>query len=253
MVEILNGNQKAMKEKFVNDMGYWSEEWQSLLVTDQRFFEACMNFLAVPWKKTALEPKVKELIYIAVDSAPTHLYRPGIKTHIVNALKHGATKEEIMEVLALSSVLGVHSVTTSVPILIDELKKVGIEVDDSEMTERQKELKERYIQQRGYWTELWNDVLLLNEDFFEGFLEISDVPWQHGVLDPKVKEFIYIAIDVSTTHLYEPGIRVHFRNALKYGATKEEIMEVLDLSSNIGVQTCLESVPLLVEALKNHK
>ena len=37
---------------------------------------------------------------------------------------------------------------------------------------------------------------------------------------------IYIAIDASTTHMYEPGLKVHIRNALKYGATKAEIMEV---------------------------
>ena len=45
-------------------------------------------------------------------------------------------------------------------------------------------------------------------------------------------------IDAATTHLYEPGLRQHIRNALRYGATKEEIMEVLELVSVLGIHAC---------------
>lgn len=45
-----------------------------------------------------------------------------------NALKYGATKEEIMEVLELTSVLGIHTLTLGVPILVEELKAAGKEV-----------------------------------------------------------------------------------------------------------------------------
>ena len=57
-------------------------------------------------------------------------------------------------------------------------------------------------------------------------MEFSSVPWTTGGLDPKVRELIYIAIDSATTHMYEPGLRVHIQNAFKYGATVQEIMEV---------------------------
>lgn len=36
-------------------------------------------------------------------------------------------------------------------------------------------------------------------------MKFSSVPWKHGTLPPKVKEFIYIAIDAATTHLYDPA------------------------------------------------
>jgi alkylhydroperoxidase/carboxymuconolactone decarboxylase family protein YurZ len=75
------------------------------------------------------------------------------------------------------------------------------------------------------------------------------VPWTHGVLEPKVKEMIYIAFDVAATHLYEPGLRAHIRNALGLGATKEEIMEVIELVSVIGIHACAVGVPILVEEL----
>ena len=85
---------------------------------------------------------------------------------------------------------------------------------------------------------------------FQAFLAFSTVPWKKGFIAPKVKEFIYIAIDVATTHLYEPGLRIHIRNAFKYGATKEEIMEVFELLSILGMHTISMGVPVLVDELR---
>lgn len=121
---------------------------------------------------------------------------------------------------------------------------------EKQLTKRKQELKERFIKERGYWAEIWDDFLELDEDFFEKYLEFSAHPWKHGTLDPKIKELIYIAIDVATTHLYEPGIRVHIKNALKYGATKEEIMEVFALVSVLGIHTFTVGVPILADELK---
>ena len=120
-----------------------------------------------------------------------------------------------------------------------------------ELSERQKQLKEKFIKERGYWSEgIWGQVLSLDPDFFEAYLNFSAVPWKKGVLPPKIKELIYIAIDASTTHLYEPGLALHIGNALRYGASKEEIMEVLELTSVLGIHTCTVGVPVLVEELK---
>ena len=122
---------------------------------------------------------------------------------------------------------------------------------EEELTERQKQLKERFIKDRGYWSErAWDPVLKIDPDFFEAYLNLSSVPWKTGVLPPKIKELIYIAIDASTTHLYESGLRQHIVNALKYGATQEEIMEVFELVSVLGIHTCTVGVPILVEELK---
>jgi alkylhydroperoxidase/carboxymuconolactone decarboxylase family protein YurZ len=57
------------------------------------------------------------------------LYEPGLRIHIRNALKHGATKEELMEVFELVSVLGMHSITMGVPVLIEEMKSAGVPLD----------------------------------------------------------------------------------------------------------------------------
>ncbi|ARK29722.1 carboxymuconolactone decarboxylase family protein [Halalkalibacter krulwichiae] len=249
MTKKLDENQLALKEKFIRERGYWAEFWDYLLELNSDFFKAYLEFSSVPWRHGVLEPKVKELIYIAIDVATTHLYEPGTKVHMQNAIKYGATKEEIMEVFELTSVLGIHSCTVGVPILVDELREKGVEISE-ELTEKQKKLKEQFINERGYWSELWDQLLVLNDRYFEAYLNLSAVPWKKGTIDPKIKEFIYIAINASTTHLYEPGIRIHIKNALNLGATKDEIMEVFQLISVLGIHTCTEGVPLLVEELK---
>jgi alkylhydroperoxidase/carboxymuconolactone decarboxylase family protein YurZ len=88
-----------------------------------------------------------------------------------------------------------------------------------------KKIKQKFTKARGYRNEEgWGQLLRLDPHFFETYTNLSSKPWLKGVLPPKIKEFIYIAIDASCTHLYPSGTRVHIQNALKYGATKEEIM-----------------------------
>ena len=61
---------------------------------------------------------------IAINAATTHLYGPGVRRHMQNALKAGATKEEILETIQLTTVLGIHSCNLAVPILMEEVAKL---------------------------------------------------------------------------------------------------------------------------------
>ena len=99
------------------------------MALDPEFFQIYLNFSATPWKNGTLEPKIKEFIYIAIDAATTHLYEPGLRIHIQNALKYGATVQEIMEVYQLISVLGMHTFTMGLPVLLDELEKAGSPIE----------------------------------------------------------------------------------------------------------------------------
>jgi alkylhydroperoxidase/carboxymuconolactone decarboxylase family protein YurZ len=121
----------------------------------------------------------------------------------------------------------------------------GTQLDD-----RRRRIREDFIDRRGYWNDFWDGLLRLDPDFFEAYLQFSGVPWESGPLEPKLKELVYIAIDASTTHLYEPGLRQHIRNALRHGATREEIMEVYELVSVLGIHACTLGVPVLLEELE---
>jgi alkylhydroperoxidase/carboxymuconolactone decarboxylase family protein YurZ len=70
-----------------------------------------------------LSAKDVELLSIAFDASYTHMYAPGTRRHIHNALQVGATMEEIMEVLKLCVVQGAQACNLGVPILADELAR----------------------------------------------------------------------------------------------------------------------------------
>jgi alkylhydroperoxidase/carboxymuconolactone decarboxylase family protein YurZ len=246
----MDDRRRKLKEEFTAARGYWSPIWDEILDSSPDYFEAYAKFSSVPWKTGTLDPKVRELIYIAIDSSTTHMYEPGLKIHIRNALKYGATKAEIMEVYQLTSVLGIHTVTFGLPVLLDEARKAGQAVEMAPLTAEQEALKKIFTGNRGYWSPLWDSLIRLSPEFFEAYMEYSSVPWKTGTLEPKVRELVYIAIDSATTHMYEPGLRVHIQNALKYGATVQEIMEVYQLTSVLGVHTVTFGVPHLIDELK---
>ncbi|GAA4708030.1 carboxymuconolactone decarboxylase family protein [Brevibacillus fulvus] len=251
----LTPKQAAIKEAFIKERGYWSTEiWDDVLQLDPDFLAAYLKFSAVPFQKNHrhIDLKTKELIYIAFDVAATHMYQPGTRQHMQNALSLGASPEEIMEVIELASVLGIHAATVGSPILLEVLSEQGTPCE-KELTERQKQLKQAFIDERGDWSEMWDGILLLDPDFFEAYLEFSGVAFKHNHLDPKIREFICLAVDAAATHMYEPGIRLHMRNALKYGATKEEIMEVLELTSTLGIHAATVSVPILSSFINGRK
>ncbi len=157
------------------------------------------------------------MVYIAMDIATTHLYLPGARIHMANALKHGATREELMEVLQIVSVLGIHSMTEGLPILVEELNRAGEggSVEATELDADGEALKQAFIENRGYWMPIWETLVKFSPGLFKAYLDLSSVPWKTGVLEPKIKELLYIAIDIATTHLFLPGTRIHMRNAIR--------------------------------------
>ena len=76
----------------------------------------------------------------------------------------------------------------------------------------------------------------LMPDYFAAFIDACMEPWRSGSLTPKERELMYIAIDCSITHTYEPGMRMHIKNALRYGATRDEILAVFELAALLGVE-----------------
>ncbi|MBK6865027.1 MAG: carboxymuconolactone decarboxylase family protein [Ideonella sp.] len=101
----------------------------------------------------------------------------------------------------------------------------------------------------GDWNPNWEPFYALDPAWTEAFMSMGLKPMFAGVLDPKVIEFIAIAVDASCTHMYAPGVRRHIGKALDLGATKEEITAVLQCVSVLGVHTMSLGAPILQEEL----
>jgi alkylhydroperoxidase/carboxymuconolactone decarboxylase family protein YurZ len=240
----LTDREAEIKQQFEEDVGYWVDGYTDVLRLDPEFFDHFRKLVAQPYQNGALEPKVRELLLVAVNSSVTHLHADGVRIHIQNALDHGATFDEIVEILQRTTGVGIHAISIGIPILYEE---ANLADSRDEFSEEETRIREKYEEQRGYWNASREKLLHLDARFLDHYTDLSSHAFLHGPLDTKVKEFVAIANDASTTHLYESGLRTHIQNALDEGATPEEIMEVLELTSTIGIQAQVESAPILIE------
>jgi alkylhydroperoxidase/carboxymuconolactone decarboxylase family protein YurZ len=102
--------------------GNWNPDWEPFAKLDPAWTEKAIALAIAPAAVGALDKKTIELIGIALDASCTHLYAPGVRRHIQRALKAGATREEIIAVLQIASMQGLHSMCVAAPILLAELE-----------------------------------------------------------------------------------------------------------------------------------
>src|SRR6188768_241954 len=105
----LTERQQQLKDQYLAIFGTWGEPWETVLRVDPDFVAAYVGMQQVPFRKNHLSDRFKALCQVAVVSAATHLYVPGIRPAIRRALDLGATAHEIVEVFELISTVGIHT------------------------------------------------------------------------------------------------------------------------------------------------
>jgi alkylhydroperoxidase/carboxymuconolactone decarboxylase family protein YurZ len=121
---------------------------------------------------------------------------------------------------------------------------------DDNLDEKRRQLRDEYIAAKGFWPEMHNALLELDPDFLRAFMEFSSATRAKGALDQKTRHLIFVAVNASATHLYNPGTKNHIREALNHGATVDQIVEVLEMVTGVGMHSTAEGMPLLLEVLQ---
>src|SRR5215510_3428895 len=109
----------------MSQMGPWEQALDTLREWDPKWAETCAAMTTNPWTTSVLPRKTVELIGVALNAACTNLNPEGTRRHIRAALDAGASREEILMVLKMASVLAIHSCSLGAPILLEEAKAVG--------------------------------------------------------------------------------------------------------------------------------
>ena len=227
-------------------MGPWDTALEQLREWDPQWAETCARMTTNPWRSGVLSRRLVELIGVALNAACTNLNPDGTRRHIRAALTAGATRQEILTVLKMASVMSIHSCSLGAPILLEEAKAAEIQPAPKPPVATPAIDKMKSISQ---WNTAWDPFLELDPVWTDEFMATGIGIYASGVLPPKEVELLSIAFDASYTHMYAPGTRRHIKNALKAGATREEIMEVLKLCVVQGVQACNLGLPILAEEL----
>lgn len=232
-------------ETAINKLREWDPVWA----------EQCMKMTTNPWTEGVLGTKFIELVCIGLNSARTNLNPEGTRRHIRAALAAGASREEILFVLKVASVMAIHSCMFGSPILLEEAS-LGSLGDQGKI--RAKRLREaggailavEKMKAIGKWNEEWDSLFFFTPVWTEQYMATVIDLYTSSVFPPKQVELLCLAFDASNTNMYGPGTRRHIKNAMKAGATLEEVMEVLKLCVVQGVQACNLSVPILAEELE---
>ncbi|GEC52553.1 alkylhydroperoxidase/carboxymuconolactone decarboxylase family protein YurZ [Bradyrhizobium japonicum] len=230
--------------------GPWDAAVGTLHEWDPTWARACVKMTTGPWAHEVMPRKLVELVSVALNAACTNLNPDGTRRHIRAALEAGATRDEILTVLKMASVMSIHSCSLGAPILLEEAKVAGVSSSKMQATATPACDKMKTVRQ---WNSAWDPFLELAPAWTDEFMATGAGIYGSGTFSPKDIELLSIAFDASYTHMYAPGTRRHIKGALKAGATMEEIMEVLKLCVVQGVQACNLGVPILADELERRR
>ncbi|MCP1749591.1 alkylhydroperoxidase/carboxymuconolactone decarboxylase family protein YurZ [Bradyrhizobium elkanii] len=209
-----------------------------------------MKMTTNPWAREVLPRKLIELVGVALNAACTNLNPEGTRRHIRAALEVGATRDEILMVLKMASVMSIHSCSLGAPILLEEATAAGVNPSKKQAPATPACDKMKAV---GQWNAAWDPFFELDPIWTDEFMATGAGIYGSGVFSLKEIELLSVAFDASYTHMYAPGTRRHIKGALKAGATVEEIMEVLKLCVVQGVQACNLGVPILADELERRR
>ena len=90
---------------------------------DRDYLEAFLQIRSVLQTRRPLERNYKEMIFIAINDATTHLHASGVHRHI-QTLKSSYHTNEILALIQLTTIIGIHTMTLGVPILQEDVKAI---------------------------------------------------------------------------------------------------------------------------------
>lgn len=118
--------------------------------------------------------------------------------------------------------------------------------DDSLDAERAR-IKALFVAERGYWRP-WTDTMLQAcPGFVQQYANYAGYPARTGPLSERMVELIYVALDASASHLYEPGLQTHMARAIACGASEADIVDVLHLVAVQGAASACQAADILAE------
>jgi alkylhydroperoxidase/carboxymuconolactone decarboxylase family protein YurZ len=235
----------------------WAAALSKLRQWDAAWAEQAVNMTTNPWTEGALPTKFIELVSVGLNAAHTNLSPDGTRRHIRAAIAAGANQQEILFVLKCASVMSIHSVTFSAPMVLQEASSGSLEDFSQVRAKRLQKVGEatpavEKMRAIGQWSDEWDSLLFLDPVWTDQYMGMCLELYAEKVLHPKELELLLIAFDASYGSAYGPYTRHHIKKAFKAGATTDEIMQVLKLGVVQGMQACALGVSILAEELERN-
>jgi alkylhydroperoxidase/carboxymuconolactone decarboxylase family protein YurZ len=170
------------------------------------------------------------LLRFAVRASVTSLDQGEIEAAVVAALTAGASAEQLTEMAALVSGLGVHSLMATMHPLLHALGAASPGHDGTLPDAARRRLWEERIGDAPYWKDFsrhfpgfLDATLQLSPPLFEAFLDYCALPWRMDSVPAVTKELAAMACDMTPGHRFAPGFKLHLANAIALGAGRRAV------------------------------
>ena len=244
MKQISDSERQALKERTTKIFDRFTEYQAVLLDKHPELLERLNVFVDSSNKCQHVSHKLKHLIWIAVDSVCTHLYDRGVRIHALFAWRDGATEAEVLEAIAIATRLNLATYENGIGIILEETAAEG-DAAPEPLEQNHGEEFARGLASLG--DELWvQQSLRHSRHAFPAKVALCTPPV--SVLDEKSAALIALSVEACPAVLNQAGIRRQARRAVQLGATREELVEVLELAAGIGMHGLSVGVPIIQKA-----
>ncbi|WP_319824022.1 carboxymuconolactone decarboxylase family protein [Thalassovita sp.] len=224
----LSSDQQDIKAKFIARRGYWRPWTEVLLHHDAQFVADYADYAGYPAQHGSLSARMVELIYVALDSSATHLFEPGLVTHLQKAREAGASTADLLDVLHIVACQGLSGVFAGAEILAQETGLSGPQSMPADLREQ----VDRVLPHAGDSISM---LAALDPGYLRCVLAFLDHDGPAGGLDAGERSLIEIALHACFTGFSADMLRQSIRAALAAGRCPAEIMTAMQLTAHLSV------------------
>lgn len=236
----------------------WGDKNSELMTSDSEFYEIMKRFIySEVWQHGNLEPKIRELIIIAVNITNNNMEQ--CAEHVEAALNIGISPVEIKETLyQCAPYVGFSKVQNAIVVTNQIFEEKGVKLpleNQSTTTENNRIAKGIEVQKSIFGSENIDnlranapDNLKHIQDYLSGYC-FGDICGRNG-LDIKIRELITFSI-IATLGGCENQLRAHIGGNAAIGNDKETLLNVItQCMPYIGFPRTLNAITCINEVLK---
>ncbi len=202
----------------------------------------------------SIDDKTRELVGLA--KSVVYSWEPGVLTNIEGALEAGASSDEIVETIVLTSVViglaDVERVFRAVPTDFAPAGQQSVIGQTGQSAPNSAGSSEKALYDFAVLHAL--TPMMVNPDWVSAIHQSTKMRYERRILDERTRALVCLA--ASAAKCWNEGIREHLAMALGSGATKSEIVDVLasvyKTRASIAVQMGF-SVPCSIPEMQGFK
>ncbi|MDR6538817.1 carboxymuconolactone decarboxylase family protein [Variovorax soli] len=216
------------KAFFIAERGYWRPWCETMLAACPGFVQHYARYAGYPAHTGPLTQRMVELIYVALDTSSSHLFEPGLHTHVKRALEVGATQADIFDVLHLVAVQGIASVCQATDILAEF-------TGSSEATAIDEHLQARIDSLGPAHALALTSVARMDPGYAHVLLDFVEHGCPGAGLTPAERSLVQLALHACFTAFNPGAIRQIVATALAQQLTPAELLQAIQLGAHLAV------------------